>query len=68
MPIPKTIKATATYELALAAPISLAGRIVRPDAARITVSGAFLKTLDPAAIDDAREVAAHDTAPQPPEG
>ncbi len=67
MPIPKTIKATATYELALAAPISIAGRVVRPDAGRITVSGAFLKTLDPTVIDDAREVGAHDTAPLPPE-
>ncbi len=68
MPLPKTIKAAATYELTLAAPISIAGRIVRPDAGRVTVSGAFLKTLDAAAVDDAREVAAHDTAPLPPEG
>lgn len=68
MPMPKTIKVAATYELTLAAPISLAGRVVRPDAGRITVSGAFLKTLDPAAIEDAREVDAHDTAPLPAEG
>ena len=68
MPIPKSIKTAATYEVALAAPVTIAGRVVRPDARRLTVSGALLKTLDPAAIGEAREVAAHDTAPLPPEG
>jgi len=68
MSLPKTIKAAATYEVALAAPVTIAGRVVRPDARRLTVSGALLKTFDPAAVESAREVPAHDTAPLPPEG
>ncbi len=65
MALPKTIKAAATYEVALAAPVTIAGRVVRPSAQRITVTGALLKTLDAAAIGEAREVPGHDTAPQP---